>query len=812
MKRDFVFTFSTGQFLRANEFVPCFNPSVATTHSMKLQCSCGARFEFAVTPDMARNPGRFVCASCGLDSSDFINELIRKELAEQAAAGAGEIAEPSVNTAPRLRVSPASAPPSPVAPPPVTAAEAPLPVCSKHPRQQTTERCVVCGKPICPQCLELFGYVCSVRCQTRAANQGTEIPAYAGQRFMVEADRWRKVGKIAAALGAVVAVLVGVWIWYAWFGSVPRPVFAVRFPEMVHSGAAKLAGQGQIVFLRGGSLARYDLKTQKEIWSRELLDQARIERAVDRELKAFAALIEKANNENPDFAPKMPSREKMLAEMLRAAAAALELRVSGQNVWVISPERLTRFDWDNGKPSAEIPRAAGFGRWTETTNELIFTGTGDAGQPTITHVKLASGEVAVEKIGTAIQPDVVATKPDQTPGAGLPVGRAAANDHRALDPEKVATQAQNLPLAGRIALPAVLATAANQERTLAAMNDQTKTKAPGASVSVRHAGRQLIPSPDGPVELSYRLLEEKFVSRKAMKAPPKKSALAGDLTITKTADVANEILNEQQRARGGDEVVDDESRYQVTLHLPGATGAADWTGEVTGSPSVFPLATVNVLTANRSVIVLDKANQKLWSAALTYNLTGGAGESAFGAGPCVERGDWLYVFDEAVLTAFELQTGSARWRLPSVGVVGIFFDDVGNVYVNTTTASPDKIRYSRQIDITDKTSAMIYKLDSRSGKILWNTDAHGFISYLSGKIIYTMQSYDPGDEEEGGGNDLTAILRKPPFFRLRRIDPGSGKPLWEHFQERAPLAVEFDGNTIELVFRKEVQVLRYLSW
>ena len=779
---------------------------------MKLQCPCGARFDFAVTPDLARNPVRFVCDQCGLDSSDFVNEMIRKELAEQAAAGACEIAEPSLTAAPRLRVAHTAAASS--SPAPAPASQAPperMPVCSKHPRQQTTERCVVCGKPICPQCMELFGYVCSVACQTRAATQGTEVPAYVGQRFMVEADRWRKVGKISAALGVVVMALLGVWIWYAWFGSVPRPVFAVRFPEMVYSGAAKLCGQGQIVFLRGGSLARYDLKTQKEIWSRELLDKARIERAVDREMKTFAAIVEKASSDNPDTAPKMPSREKLLTEMLREAAAALELRVSGQNVWVISPEKLTRFDWDNGKPSSEIPRAAGFGRWTETADELIFTGTGEAGQPMITHVKLATGEATTEKIGAAIQADVVVAKTGNTPGAGLPIGRAGADSRNALDPEKVAAQAQNLPLAGRIALPAVLATAANQERTLAEMNDRPKAKAPGASIPTRPDWRQLIPSPDGPVELSYRMLEEKFISRKAMKAPPKKSALDGDLTVTKTADVANEILNEQQRARGGDEVVDDESRYQVTLHLPGGTGAADWTGEVTGPPSVFPLKTVNVLTANQTLIVLDKSNQKLWQAALTYNVTGGADEPAFGAGPCVEHGDTLYVFDQAVLTAFDLKTGSARWRLPSVGVVGVFFDDAGRLYVNTTTASPDKIRYSRQIDITDKTSAMIYKLDPRSGQVLWNTDAHGFISYLSGKFIYTMQSYDPGDEEDGG-NDLTGILRKPPFFRLRRIDPGNGKKLWEHFQERAPLAVQFDGNSIELVFKKEVQVLKYLAW
>ena len=46
-----------------------------------------------------------------------------------------------------------------------------------------------------------------------------------------------------------------------------------------------------------------------------------------------------------------------------------------------------------------------------------------------------------------------------------------------------------------------------------------------------------------------------MVTREAMKAPPKKSVLdSGNLNVTKTADVANEILNEMQRNRGGDTV------------------------------------------------------------------------------------------------------------------------------------------------------------------------------------------------------------------------------------------------------------------
>ena len=781
---------------------------------MKLQCPCGAKYNFEITPDMARNPVRFVCESCGLDSSDFLNEMIRKELAGQAAAGAAEMAEPSLTAAPRLRVAHAAEAPAESAPAPAPVS-AKLPVCSKHPRQQTIDRCRVCEKPICPQCMELFGYVCSPACQARATAHGIQVPMFAGQRHAVEARRWRKIGSISAGLGLVVAALLGVWIWYAFVGSQPHPVFAVRFPEKVYSGMSKLCGEGQIVFLRGGTLARYDLKTQKEIWSRELLDKAKIERAVDRQFKAMQAVVDKANSDSPDNAPKMPSREKLVEQMTRAAAEALQLRISGQNVWIIAPEKVTQADWASGRTLQDVPRAPGFGRLSANGDELTFTGTAD-GRPAIAHLNLASGALTTEKIGGAVQADAVVVAAGNSPGAGLPIGRPGADGGKTLDPEKVAEQAQNLSLPGRIALPAVLASQANQERAMAEMNDRPKSKAAGAPRAQLRDRIQLFPSRFGNVELSVRLLEEKFVSRTAMKAPPKKSALAGDLTVSKTADVANEILNQQQRDRGGDKLVDDESRYQVTVHLPGADGAADWTGEVTGAPSLFPLKTVNLLTANKTLVVLDKANQQLWQAALTYNVSGGAGEleegeSSFGQGPCVERGDTLLVFDQAVLTAFELATGNARWRLPSVGVVGLFFDDRGMLYVNTTTADPDKIRYSRQIDITDKTSAMIYKLDPKSGQVFWNTDANGFISYLSGKFIYTMQSFDPGDEGEGG-NDLTEILRKPPFLRIRRINPANGHRLWEHFQERAPVAVQFDGNTIELVFKKEVQVLKYLAW
>jgi hypothetical protein len=55
-------------------------------------------------------------------------------------------------------------------------------------------------------------------------------------------------------------------------------------------------------------------------------------------------------------------------------------------------------------------------------------------------------------------------------------------------------------------------------------------------------------------------------------------------------------------------------------------------------------------------------------------------------------------------------------------------------------------------------------------------------------------------------------LQKPPYMRIARIDPKSGRVLWEHYQDRAPVMVQFDQNSIELIFKREVQVLKYLTF
>src|SRR5262249_9522360 len=157
----------------------------------------------------------------------------------------------------------------------------------------------------------------------------------------------------------------------------------------------------------------------------------------------------------------------------------------------------------------------------------------------------------------------------------------------------------------------------------------------------------------------------------------------------------------------------DMSRYQVTIRKPGSEDS--WTGEVIGPPTLYPLQTVNVLAANKMIRVLDKSNKQLWQAPLTYNVEGRLSleeeNATYGLGPCVEHKNMLYVFDQGLLTAFDMKTGQPRWRLPSVGITGIFFDDRDMIYVNTTTASPDSIKYSRQIDVSSKVDSLVLKVD-----------------------------------------------------------------------------------------------------
>jgi hypothetical protein len=762
---------------------------------------------------MAQTPVRFVCPACGEDSSDLVNRLVRQELG---------LPEPAAGRAPTPGAAPAEAEP--------IAADA-AQRCLKHPDQFVTDECYICSKPLCPKCMELFGYLCSPLCRARAEAKGIVVPVYAGQRSVREARTWRRMVVVGSAIGVLLVAALGVWFWYAWFGSVPRTYWSVRLAEPSYSGQTASGGKDQIIFIHGDTLARYDMKLNKEIWSRHLVDKMEIEAAIAKETKAMQAVIDKANSDDPDHVPKMPDPEKVRKNMQRAAEEALDLRVRGENIWVLSPGKLTRYDRETGQPLKEVAVPAGYGGLIPRGDELLNVDL-ETGKPIVTRINLTTCETRTEDISSppatadiTVMTNLAGTKPASSVAvaasrgagkAGLPVGLPGRDAGKIMDPKKVAEQAQHLSYAASIALPAVLAQNLNQERTLAAYDDQPATDSSAAAAGPEFAwSAALIPTKDGFVEFSVKLLESRIVTRDAMKPPPAKSVLDGNLTVSKTTELANEILNQAQRDRGGAVVREDESRYLATLRR--SDTAEVWSGEVIGRPALYPLATVNVLAANRRVLVFDKTNKKLWESALSYNVSGGygavEGESAtYGLGPCVEHKDTLYVIDQGVLTAFDLATGNARWRLPSIGIMGLFFDEAGMIYLNTTTASPESLKYSNQIDISRKDSYLVMKLEPKTGTVLWTADVGGLVSYVSGKFIYCVRSYHADDDEESATYTMDSISGRESVLSIKRLNPKNGRVMWEHVQKRAPLDVQFDQNTIRLVFKHEVQVLRFLTF
>ena len=476
--------------------------------------------------------------------------------------------------------------------------------------------------------MHLFGYVCSPLCRARADSHGIAVPVFAGQKSVAEARLWRKVGWIGGSVGAVAAALLGFWFWYAWFGSAPRSMFSVRFENPARSGQSILCGDDQIVFLHGGTLARHDMKQKKQIWSHYLIDKKKIEEEVQQELKSMQKLIDKANSDGWEDVPKMPDPQKLARSLERSAAASLTLRVNGQNIWVGSPDKLVRHDWNNGTPAKEIALGNQVGEIIPRGDEILLLA-GDINKQVITHINLNTCDTRTEEI---VSPPQVAKASNKTPPAksgrktgsnqtaGLPVGMPGKDRGKPLDPGKVAEQAQHLSLPEKIALPATLANSVNQERAMNEMSDPRQ----GSSDDVEFDDSDhlnLIPTADGFIQFGSRLIEQKLVHRTAMKAAPAKSALDGNVTVTKTLEVANEILNEMQRSRGGDTVTEDHSRYQAMVRRPDGKGS--WSGEVIGRPSFFPLKTVNVVAGNKSLIVLDKTNTKLWEATLNYKVEGG---------------------------------------------------------------------------------------------------------------------------------------------------------------------------------------------
>lgn len=706
--------------------------------------------------------------------------------------------------------------------------------CPKHPGQMATARCVVCQKPICPKCMEQFGYLCSAYCKGQAENSGVAVPVHAGQRSVAEAREWKRVRLVAMSLAAVVVALLGFWVWYAFFGSRPGVVFSVKLESAKSGGFCKLVPPDQLILRHGAQLKRYDLKARKEVWATTLLDQEQIaQRAAtnyarlkaDRErFRAAAAKRRAARDEDewesppalPTLKPKSDDEEiaEMAEWMERSFLDGLRFHIHGQNLWLAFPDKFVRYDWESGKSAQEIPIPGRVVQQMPGEGVVHLISELQPGRQTLTQINLASGEAKTQSLGEGPSAlvaglDKLAPAARRAPGATAPTtGPTNMAQARVAQPRtapgRQTSAGQPAPgLAGGIQAVAA------QSQARAARGGSPPE---GAAYTFVDASRtEFVNAGASAVQFSVKLIEEKVVAYQAMKEKPQKSALEEVSGANATAAM-NEILNEWREEETGGKRWEDESRYAVKIKRLLGDNAPDWTGEVTGPPAFYGLPSVEVLIAGKTLQVFDKANKKLWESKLAYTVSpeflrrhdfdlGGEPEPA----PCAERQDTLFVFDQGVLTAFDLATGAVRWRLPSVHISGIVFDEAGMMYVSSTSASAEQLKYSQQIDVTRRIDPVLLKVDPRSGKTLWRVTETGGRCLVSGKFVYRVEQHLGEESARRIG------LGNPQHARISRLKPRNGRVLWEYYEKRFPLGADFDRNRFVVLFDDEIQVLRFFS-
>jgi len=368
---------------------------------LKVKCQCGVKYALDITsPD----PIRFVCQYCGVDSSAAMSDVIRQQFASSTPA----VAVPP--PAPPVPVAPIIPAPSLVPTPPVSgsrlkvhahtpaasqgsaAESAASPAgepCRKHPGFFGQEECVVCHKPICPKCMELFGYLCSAYCAGQAEKLKMDVPIYAGQKTRVEAKYWRKVRWVAAAAVLMLLALLGAYGWFYFVGSRPKLVYSMKFAGSDESNFARMIGPDEVLVRRGNLLSRYDLKADKTVWTLPLIPKEEIEKAAKdalaerkaqmakwkaqrAKLKATRRVDDDDDMGGPLKEEKPRSDEEELRDLNkwteRGLLSQTRVRIAGGNVWVITPNRAAEYDLVAGKEQKQVtnstPRSALNRVWT----------------------------------------------------------------------------------------------------------------------------------------------------------------------------------------------------------------------------------------------------------------------------------------------------------------------------------------------------------------------------------------------------------------------------------------------------------------
>ena len=448
-----------------------------------------------------------------------------------------------------------------------------------------------------------------------------------------------------------------------------------------------------------------------------------------------------------------------------AEEEAPQVFVEKDNIWICTGARILRLDEKSGEVKQTLAVVGQFASFTPAETNILVVSAPDETHRIALQIDLSSDEISSRNIAVPRSekhelPDEL--PPNVQPTAGVLLAQAT-EDHKF-------------------------------NKALDAISSEFFS-----------AGQNL-------VEMRVKLLEPKVTWVQSIK-PRGPSLINGQTTAsTSTAGVEQEVFNDIKRDQTGGVKGIDESRYEVRLRRWLGGKPAEWKGDVNGVPSFFSLQTVDLLVAGKDLTVFDKQNNKLFEAPLSYSISQRfVLANPEHRSPAVESGQMLYFFDQGVLTAFSLPNGAVQWRLTSVGISRLQFDSHGMLYVDTTAAAPEEIQYSDQIRLEGAT-AVILKVDPRSGKILWQTQKHGQHTFLSGQYLYTTIAQRGGIALANGlGDALAAPQQGAIYFHIWRLDPQTGAVIWAFSPDQAPDEVSFQENWFVLRFGDEVQAWKFLA-
>jgi len=694
--------------------------------TIKILCDCDTKFAFDIEPINGRMPSPIACPGCGRDATATANQIIAEQLALR-----GVVPAPQSGPVPIFDVPPVSAAPQPAT---FVAEAAPaMETCSKHPSAPAAANCVVCQKPICLDCMTIFGYLCSAYCKGLAARKNISVPVYEGMRTERMHAETAKGNKLLIAVCSVAVAFLGLFIWYNFFGAKPKLAWQVESSSgrFFHS---QWVGRDKIVAVATDKAVLLEAGSGKQVWETKFKSD------------------EKAGQQSTTIFGKED------ADLTYFSSLDVRAHVAGNDLWVVFPKKAVRIDLASGNRKLELPLPEPIEDATFSADAFLGIAKPAEGKHVLSRVDFGSGQLK----------SIVLTQV---------LTRVAYPNNR------IPTVGSGYADAGR---------ASDSFGSAQLMDDRREYFLSGSSV----------------VHVNIRLLEERFVRVEAMRQQKTSIIDSGTARASQGLEAAEEMLNEMRRSETGGVRIEDESRYQVNLRRPFGGGAA-WAGEVFGPPAFFPLRNVDLLVAGKTVYAFNKSGQKIWESKISFPLAPRFIEGLTDEYPALEHGSKLYFFDQGNLIAFDSKNGQVAWRLQSVGISFLKADQAGKLYVATTTAGVDQIKYSEEISINEKIRPVLMKVDPATGAIIWQKDRVGQEIFVSGKYLYATQSQISGLDRfsamTGGGGSA------PVHSRVYRVDPDNGKELWEFYRPKPPQGVEPRDNRIQLQYGNEILMVNYFS-